>query len=224
MIDYYDRRAPFYEAIYRREEPARRAELEAIAAELRRRMAGRRVLDVACGTGFWTAVYAAEAEEVVGVDASPAMLAEARAKRLPPNVRLVTGDAYELSAIDGEFDAAVATFWISHVPRERVVRFLDALHLRVRPGSIVFMADNVFEPGIGGELVQIVGDANTYKRRTLPDGSIHDVVKNYYTPEDLARLLPGARDLEIHAGTFYTWFTYAVGWGDRRGGDVDRGA
>jgi SAM-dependent methyltransferase len=211
LRDYYDQRAPVYEAIYERDDPARNAELISMAEELRVRFRDRDVLEVACGTGYWTSRYADVTRRVVGVDAAQGMLDEARRKSLPPQVTLVLGDAYALEAATadaghpGPFDAGTAMFWLSHVPRDRVRTFLEGFHARLAPGSPVFLADNLFVHGCGGQLVHRPGASDTFKRRELPDGSVHDVLKNYYAPDEIRSFLPGVAGLEVRVmRCFYT--------------------
>lgn len=62
---------------------------------------GERILDVGCGDGVLTAVIAQAGAAVVGVDASPAMIAAARERGL--DARVADGEAL---AFAGEFDAA----------------------------------------------------------------------------------------------------------------------
>jgi SAM-dependent methyltransferase len=213
MVDYYHRRAAEYEAIYRRPDPARAAELEALGAAMRRTLAGRRVLEVACGTGFWTERVAAVARSVVAVDAAPGVLEIARARGLPAGrVRFVEGDAYRLDRVaTGEtVDAGLAAFFVSHVPRARLGVFLDGLPRRLGPGAPVVLADNVYLPGVGGELVAGPG-ADTYKLRRLADGSEHRVLKNYLDDAELEALLGRrSRDLRIRRGDCYWRATYVI--------------
>ncbi|TET55428.1 MAG: class I SAM-dependent methyltransferase [Anaerolineales bacterium] len=212
LLDYYNLRAPEYDAVYRRDEPVRQAELADMAMALKKATSGRRVLEVPCGTGFWTGVIADTARHVVAVDASSQMLALARERGLPRDrVQFQLGDAYRLEATPGRFDAGVLNFWISHVPQAFLHEFLRRFHERLCTGATVFAADNVYLPGVGGELVSDLDSEDTYKERVLGDGSEHRVLKNYYDAGQLRRLLePHATDIEIHTGSCYWWTTYQV--------------
>jgi len=188
----------------------RQSELDAMGAALRFALPRRRVLEIACGTGYWTAIVAGVAEHVVAVDVSPEMLAVARDKSLnPAQVEFRIADAYALCDVPGYFDAALAMFWLSHVPKARRDEFLAQFHARLDRMAIVFMADNVYMPGVGGELVERPGCADTFKRRQLANGSEHDIVKNYFGYEQLCDLLrPCARRLRIHVGRCFWWLSY----------------
>ena len=155
LVEYYSQRAPEYEEIYQRADPIRQAELGQIAAIIRQTFAKSRVLEVACGTGFWTKILVEIAENVVATDASTTMLDLAREKVGSHGaIRFEEADAYELAMVPGEFDAGLANFWLSHVPRARLERFLEQFHARLGSGAIVFMADNMNVPGVGGKLMQ----------------------------------------------------------------------
>ncbi|HWE23882.1 MAG TPA: class I SAM-dependent methyltransferase [Myxococcales bacterium] len=208
---YYDQRAPEYEQIYLPRDDAHGRELGELARELRTALEGRRVLEVACGTAYWTACAAKVVRAITATDVSLAMLAEAREKALPANVTVRWGDAYDLAAIAGEFDGALAMFWLSHVPRARLRTFLDGLHACLLPGSIVYLADNVHVPGVGGELLPVDASSDTYKLRRLADGGRHRVLKNYFSERELADLLtPGTSDLTIRMGHYFWSVRYRI--------------
>ena len=212
LHEYYDRRAREYEQIYRRDDPVRQREQAEIAAALKTALAGRNVLEVACGTGYWTAEAAAVAKYIVALDASPEMLAIARGKGLPAEkVAFREGDAYVLTSIAGHFDAGLACFWFSHVPKARIGEFLDSFHFRLGTGATVFMADNTFVPGVGGELVARPGLDDTFKLRQLADGSTYEVLKNYYDTDQLRDFLePRSTDLRVNIGSCFWWISYTV--------------
>jgi ubiquinone/menaquinone biosynthesis C-methylase UbiE len=207
---YYRERAPEYEEIYNRSDPVRKKEFARAAARLRQIVRARRVLEVACGTGFWTEIASESAADIVATDVNEAMIDEARQKNYKrDNVQLVVGNAYELDSIAGEFDAGLACFWMSHVPKSRMDKFLRVFHRQLRRDSVVFMIDNTEAAGVGGQLLQEPGSEDTFKLRELNDGSKHTVIKNYFRPEDLTDLLaPHARDLSVEFATYYWWLSY----------------
>jgi 2-polyprenyl-3-methyl-5-hydroxy-6-metoxy-1,4-benzoquinol methylase len=209
---YYDLRAREYEAIYYRDDPARQRELRTIADELQRLCANRTVLEVACGTGYWTEIVASVAQRIIATDASADVLAVAGEKNLPKDtVELREVDAYRLDRVAERFDVCAALFWISHVPKSQLAAFLDGLHAKVGSGGIVFMADNFQVPGFGGELVERPDSPDTFKRRELSDGSCFDIIKNYFDVGDLDRLFsPYGNGLMIDSGKFYWWLHYRV--------------
>jgi SAM-dependent methyltransferase len=94
----------------------------------------RTVLDVCCGTGLMTAELAALGYEVVGVDASQAMLDRAR-RLLGPGAVLVR-DTLPALTVGGTFDAAVSTLdGFNHLDPDAFRATLAALGARIRPGG-----------------------------------------------------------------------------------------
>ena len=118
----------------------------------------------------------------------------ARAKALPACVRFATMDAYAFDGLDAHcrFDAAFAGFWWSHVPLRRLGPWLQALHAHLAPGARVVFIDNSFVPASSTPIDRRDAEGNTYQRRTLDDGSVHEVLKNFPTFEQ-ARALLGPR-------------------------------
>src|SRR5687767_8419179 len=95
MADYYRRRATAYERVYHK--PERQPELRAMEAWMAAPdgpFAGRRVLEVACGTGWWTPFGARHAAHWLATDVNPETMAIARTKALPGAVEFATVDAY----------------------------------------------------------------------------------------------------------------------------------
>jgi|SRR5579884_1532037 len=100
-------------------------------------LVGGRVLDHGCGVGRLALPLAECFSEVVGLDISPSMLAEARsnAKRLAAtNVRFVLADD-ELSAADGGFDFVNSYMTLQHIRVRRGIRILSQLISKVKPGG-----------------------------------------------------------------------------------------
>ena len=204
MAAYYARRAAEYERVYFK--PERQDELRAMEAWLPGVFAGRRVLEVACGTGWWTPFGARDARSWLATDLNPETMAIARAKTLPPCVRFATVDAYTLEGLGSTpFDAAFAGFWWSHVPLTQLPGWLATLHARLEPGARVVMMDNLYVAESSTPVTRRDDDGNSWQTRTLADGSVHEVLKNFPTQaQALAAIGPRARGVE--------WITHHHYW------------
>lgn len=101
-----------------------------------------RLLDVGVGTGCNMPFYPKDAE-IVGIDASPAMLerARARARRLGRPVELRRMNLLELAFPDGAFDTVVATFVLLCLPDELQLPALRELARVTRPGGRILLLD-----------------------------------------------------------------------------------
>ena len=189
MREYYAARAPVYDEVYRR--PERQADLD----ELRRRVAewfaGRSVLEVACGTGYWTQFIAPVAARMTATDAVAEPLAFARLRPGVQRVSFVQADAYALPQSLGSFDAAFAGLWISHVPVERRREFLSGLHARLAPGARVVLLDNTEAQCERLPISERDAADNTYQMRPLPDGTTHRVLKNFPSEDELRSMVDG---------------------------------
>ena len=189
LVDYYSRRAGEYERIYRK--PERQQDLRALREVLAELLRNRDVLEVACGTGYWTGAIAPVAASVLATDASAEVLEIARRKKFPTGrVAFQTADAYRLDQLPGMFDAALAGFWWSHVPSRRRPEFLDGLARRLPPGARVVMMDNRYVEGSSTPIAERDAEGDTYQLRRLDDGSEHRVLKNFTEPAELLEL-PG---------------------------------
>jgi len=210
MREYYARRAATYERVYFK--PERQADLRAMEAWLGTPFAGREVLEVACGTGWWTPHGAREAASWLATDLNPETLALARAKPLPACVRFAEMDAHTLQGLPAQrFNGAFAGCWWSHVPLQRLSAWLGMLHARLEPGARVVFLDNAFVAASSTPLSRRDADGNTYQQRTLDDGSVHEVLKNFPTrAEALARLGPRAHDAEWIAHAHYWVLSYRL--------------
>lgn len=98
---------------------ARALERRAVRQLLKTLPPGRSMLDLPCGTGYFTALFAERFERVVGLDLSDAMLAEARCRLgSRAGVALLQGDACHLPFEDGAFDYSFSMRFFGHTPPE----------------------------------------------------------------------------------------------------------
>jgi len=103
---------------------------------------GERVLDVGCGSGSLHARLAEAGAQVVGIDASAGMLAEAaaqaRAAELP--VALARADAQAIPLGSACVDAVLASHMLYHVPDQR--RALREMRRVLVPGGRAVLTTN----------------------------------------------------------------------------------
>jgi len=185
LAAYYAQRASEYERIYAR--PERQADLAALRKRIGKLLAGRKVLELACGTGYWTDVFAADAAQVTALDLNEEVLAIARAKKNAGRVRFVRGSAYEIPEFGRVHDALFAGFWWSHVPLGRLDAFLQAATRSVAPGALIAFLDNRYVAGSSSVISRRDADGNSYQLRKLDDGSAHEVLKNFPAESELMR-------------------------------------
>lgn len=201
--DYYDRRAVEYDQVYAK--PERQADLAVLHDDLARVMAGKQVLEIAAGTGWWTNVIAETAAGVTAIDANRSTLEVAAAKRAwPETVNFAVADAFDLDAVEGDFDAAFVGFFWSHIPLERLSRFVDGLASRLGHGALVVVVDNRFVAGSNHAITRRDNAGNSYQQRRLADGSSWEVLKNFPTPAFLrSTLTPVASEVDVRELDYY---------------------
>src|SRR5206468_162323 len=83
---------------------------------------GKRVLDAACGEGYGSALLAAEADSVLGMDIDDAAIAHAQARYGErTNLRFERGDCTALDVAAGSFDMIVSFETLEHVQAQRAL-------------------------------------------------------------------------------------------------------
>ena len=95
------------------------------------------VLDVGCGSGAWTALFAQRYRRVVGIEQSAKMVADAHERvRGMTNVELIEGDCLEVP-IEGQFQGAFFGGLLMYLNRDDAVRLLARVAELVPDGRII---------------------------------------------------------------------------------------
>jgi len=208
---YYADRAAEYERIYQK--PERQESIAWLNSRLRQTFAGRTILEVACGTGFWTQALAEAAASVVATDINREVLDIARQKPLPPgNVTFVQDDAFSLQHVpDQEFTGGFSGFWWSHIPKAQIAAFLAVFHAKLLPGARVLLADNVYVDGSNHPISRTDAEGNTYQERTLGNGTRYEVLKNFPAPQELADAASACgTEIDYEASAYYWCLSYTL--------------
>jgi demethylmenaquinone methyltransferase/2-methoxy-6-polyprenyl-1,4-benzoquinol methylase len=180
QLDYYRRRAGEYDATAYGDVGVASERIARIVAEMG--PAGR-VLEIACGTGMWTAALAAVASPVTAIDAAPEVVAIARER--VPRVHFEVADVFTFRH-STRFDTIFFSAWLSHVPAARFDEFWSSLRGMLAEGGRVLFVDEPVEER--GKETYIEGADEIVERR-LRDGRAYRVIKNFIDPDDLVARL-----------------------------------
>jgi SAM-dependent methyltransferase len=223
QIEYYRARAPEYDEWCDRREgydlgPEANAlwarDVAVVENALDVFLPSGRVLELACGTGWWTQRLARYAAELTCVDASEETIAIAREKA---SARYIVADIFTWEPTE-TYDVAFFSFWLSHVPRALFESFWALVDRALVPGGRVFFIDNLKRP-----VPQIDGLAAFLQKddqpdgvvtRKLNDGTEFRAVKVYHEAAELSSRLAGLGwDVDVRETEAFFYY----GSGGRRG-------
>jgi protein-L-isoaspartate O-methyltransferase len=209
LAGYYRDRVAEYDAVYAK--PERQDDLARLRGLLPGLVAGSRVLEIAAGTGYWTAVLSGSAAAITATDINDETLEQARARRYgPAAVAFRVADAYALDEVPGDFDTAFAGFFWSHIRRADLPRFLAGLEARLNPGTRLIVLDNRYVEGSSHPISATSDAGDTFQLRTLSDGRRYQIVKNFPSRQqftaDVAATATGLRWTELR----YYWLATCV--------------
>lgn len=210
LEDYYSKRAKEYEKVY--DKPERQQELEWLRGRVPKLYTGRTVLEVACGTGYWTQQIAKGAKRVYACDINEAVLEIAREKPIAPGrAQFFKADAVSLEGVPDGCNAAFAGFWWSHVKKSGIAQFVANLSTKLASGSVVGILDNQFAAGSSSPVTRKDAEGNTYQMRKLANGEEFEVLKNFPTADELrAAVLPVAREAHLETLQYYWLLVFTL--------------
>jgi demethylmenaquinone methyltransferase/2-methoxy-6-polyprenyl-1,4-benzoquinol methylase len=190
-------------------------EVEEVRGALERFRPAGRVLELACGTGWWTERLVRLGGEVTAVDASAEVLALNAARVGGTRVRRVQADLFEWTP-DGPYDVVFFSFWLSHVPPERFEAFWATVRGALSPGGRVFFVDSLrTELSTASDHV-LPGEGDIVAERKLNDGSRYSIYKIFYDPAVLQARLEalGWRAAVSGTASFFLYGQAEQGEGD----------
>ena len=206
--EYYAKRAHQYEQIY--EKPERQADLYALKQKVAKLTARHRVLEIACGTGYWTQEIASGAARVVATDIGKEVLDLARRKYFPPRrVHFVRANAFRTPVKRNYFTVAVAGFWWSHIALAELRSFLESLHRCLAPHARVIFFDNRYVEGSSTPISREDDAGNTFQTRNVETGGRYELLKNFPSEQDIKQTITGlSTDVSYEESRYYWLLTY----------------
>src|SRR5215471_450799 len=107
---------------------------------------GMRVLELGCGTGYFTRELARSGADVVAVDVSPELLEVAKVDRPAENVRYEIQNAWAMSYPDVHFDSVVGSSILHHLEIKEALR---EIHRVLKSGGTIYFTEpNMLNPQI----------------------------------------------------------------------------
>src|SRR5262245_16685019 len=191
MFRYYDERASEYEDAYvlgtgtasMPDADVFRREASVLAGIVERFARGRMV-DLACGTGYWLPFYAARCSSVTLIDQAPRMLDQCRTKMATPGapgqMTIVQGDVFEHRFGPRTFDSALIGFLISHLSDDEERRLFEHLTVMLDTDGRFLIFDSAWSL----ERARSNGEVERQQRR-LNDGSAFEIFKRYIDRQDI---------------------------------------
>ena len=193
QIEYYRARASEYDEWFLRQGRYDRGEAHkerwfAEARQLQEALANFEprgdILELACGTGWWTEHLLPYVHTLTAVDASEEVLALNRRRIQSDRVNYIQADLFTWEP-ERRFDTIFFSFWLSHVPPERFETFWHSLRGWLNPDGRVFFIDSSYEASSTAKDQQLRGRDESAVTRHLNNGRTFEIVKVFYQPKAL---------------------------------------
>lgn len=186
MVTYYKKRAQEYDKVYHI--PDEQADLQAATAIFQPLFANKKVIEIACGTGYWTSVIAQTAADIYATDINEEMIVIAQQRCQMANVRFEAADMFAIAPLT-KYDALFGGFIWSHILLQNLDTFLLKVQFLLKKGAVVAFIDSLLTGEVHDKRKILTTDAqgNTYQKRILDDGNVYQVLKNFPDKELLTK-------------------------------------
>jgi SAM-dependent methyltransferase len=155
------------------------------------------VLDVGCGAGAWTEIFAGRYKKVIGIEQSSLMLTAARERTAHlPNAEIVEGDGrHDLP--EGSFDMIFLGGLCMYLNDLDVVELIKALKNRLNEGGSIILRESTQHEGVSlaqGDYQALYRSVNLYRQLFDDAGAFRVEVRRNYgytnlvTAEELVTL------------------------------------
>jgi 2-polyprenyl-3-methyl-5-hydroxy-6-metoxy-1,4-benzoquinol methylase len=107
---------------------------------------GMAVLELGCGTGYFTRELARSGAQILAIDLSPNLLEIAQTQTSAPNVRYEIQNAYATTYADATFDSVVGSSVLHHLEIEAASR---EIYRVLKPGGTMYFTEpNMLNPQV----------------------------------------------------------------------------
>jgi SAM-dependent methyltransferase len=171
-------------------EPDMDEDIDDMSIHLGNVLAGHTVLELGCGTGFWTEVAAESAAKVEAIDINASLVDIARERPMTEGkVSFRVADALDLPEDIGKFSAVLVSFLWSHLNKKEQEQLLATLKKRLGKDVLLVILDDAFVEGFSETIARTDPDGTTYQILTTPEGERIEVAKSYQSDSALRKRL-----------------------------------
>lgn len=197
LAQYYASNVQEYDRVY--DNADLEDDLDALHDKVEELLSGHKVLEIACGTGYWTQSIAETAESVLATDINQDMIDLAQTRGFDADVvQFGLADAFDLPADIGSYTACFAGLWWSHVKREDQERFLAQLRARLGKDILLVLIDESYVDGVSTVIARTDAAGNTYQFLTGGDGRRYEVLRNFPSDSFLRKkMAASAREVRV---------------------------
>lgn len=186
-------------------EPDMDEDIDDMSIHLGNVLAGHTVLELGCGTGFWTEVAAESAQSVLAVDINPSLVEIARERPMTEGkVTFRVLDALDLPEDIGKFSAVLVSFLWAHLNKKEQEQLLATLKKRLGKDVLLVILDDAFVEGFSETIARTDAEGTTYQILTTPQGERIEVPKSYPSDSALRKRLGNvAKEIKIERIEFF---------------------
>jgi SAM-dependent methyltransferase len=186
-------------------EPDMDEDIDDMSIHLGNVLAGHTVLELGCGTGFWTEVAAESAAKVEAIDINASLVDIARERPMTEGkVSFRVADALDLPEDIGKFSAVLVSFLWSHLNKKEQEQLLATLKKRLGKDVLLVILDDAFVEGFSETIARTDPDGTTYQILTTPEGERIEVAKSYQSDSALRKRLGTAvKEIKIERIEFF---------------------
>ena len=196
QAEYYKKRANEYELIYQK--PERQDDLLKIEKYLGNQFQNKKIIEIACGTGFWTQKLARTCESILAIDINKSVIEIAQQKNYSKhNVKFEVQDLIQLGNRGQKLEGLFGGFIWSHIKKEEIQTFLTICLHQISHSSELIFIDNKYVAGSSTPISRMDERGNKFQKRVLRSGEEFEVVKNFPNRKEFAKMIGyGIREFE----------------------------
>ncbi len=182
---YYQKRAKEYELVYTKAE--RQNDLQQLTKILSNAFQEKNIIEIACGTGYWTQVISETTSSIFATDYNEEVLQLAQNKTYQGKVEFEQIDFWKLPITN--YEGLFGGFIWSHILKEDLPQFLDLICNRLQSNAKAIFIDNKYVKGSSTAISRIDKNGNTFQERKLASSERFEVLKNFPTRAEIQSIL-----------------------------------